>query len=254
MTSLIETEHEILGIGSEFLPPEAIKVRDGAELTLTERVAYTTWLAEQCEIMASETTCRETPECQASSEGHCTCPHVVAAEAAAEAAAAARDAARAALRDSDEPREYEINDGNAWWTITSRPSTLKEDVAESVRDGDWDNSSSWWWHGVSRCELTGEEESHTVEMPAEEPECEEDEHDWHSPHSVLGGLKDNPGVWGKGGGVIVREVCAHCGVYRVTDTWAQDPQTGEQGLRAVSYEDADEDSLAWIAERRKGRS
>ena len=45
--------------------------------------------------------------------------------------------------------------------------------------------------------------------------------------------------------MIVREVCAHCGAYRTTDTWAQDQTTGQQGLTSVAYEDADDESIAW---------
>lgn len=84
------------------------------------------------------------------------------------------------------------------------------------------------------------------DIPAPEPPCVEGhEHDWQSPVSVVGGIKENPGVWGHGGGVIIREACSHCGYFRVTDTWAQDPETGEEGLREVSYEEPDEASLAW---------
>jgi hypothetical protein len=64
---------------------------------------------------------------------------------------------------------------------------------------------------------------------------------------VVGGHRDNPGVFGHDGGVIIREVCRHCAAYRVTDTWAQNPATGEQGLESVTYEEADEDSRAWAA-------
>lgn len=80
-----------------------------------------------------------------------------------------------------------------------------------------------------------------------EPDCEDGhKHDWRAPYSVLGGIKENPGVWGHGGGVIVRLVCAHCGAYKEIDTWAQDISTGEQGLRSVRYEPANDDSLAWV--------
>lgn len=83
----------------------------------------------------------------------------------------------------------------------------------------------------------------TVRIDPEEPECSAtDGHDWRSPHSVVGGVKENPGVWGHGGGVIITEVCRHCGVYRVTDTWATRPDTGDQGLRSVEYRPADERS------------
>lgn len=89
--------------------------------------------------------------------------------------------------------------------------------------------------------------TYTFEPP--EPDCAGgDEHDWQAPISVLGGVRENPGVWGHGGGVIIREVCANCGVYKETDTWAQNPDTGEQGLESVKYEPADELSLAWVEE------
>lgn len=92
-------------------------------------------------------------------------------------------------------------------------------------------------------------DSDTVTLEPEEPACEDGrEHDWQSPYSVLGGSRENPGVFGSGGGVIIREVCACCGRYRVTNTWAQRPDTGEQGLREVRYEPADAASLEWVGD------
>lgn len=92
----------------------------------------------------------------------------------------------------------------------------------------------------------------TIDIDPPEPDCVRgrDDHEWASPHDVLGGVAENPGVWGHGGGVVIREVCRHCGAYRETDTWAQDPGTGQQGLTSVSYEDADEASLAYVLARR----
>lgn len=60
-----------------------------------------------------------------------------------------------------------------------------------------------------------------------------------------------PGWWADddGGGVVCREVCRHCGAYQVTDSWAQDMCDGEQGLTAVTYEEADAASLAWVGGR-----
>jgi hypothetical protein len=80
-----------------------------------------------------------------------------------------------------------------------------------------------------------------------EPDCiDDDDHDWQTPHAVLGGLKENPGVRGNGGGVIVRRVCARCGCYRTTNTWATNPSDGTP-MTSVSYEEADENSQAWVA-------
>jgi hypothetical protein len=93
-----------------------------------------------------------------------------------------------------------------------------------------------------------DEKTHTIAIHPDEPYCTESDHDWHSPHKVVGGIKSNPGVQGHGGGVLITEVCVHCGCYRVMDTWAQNPETGEQGLESVEYLDADDQSLAWIEE------
>lgn len=144
--------------------------------------------------------------------------------------------------------------------------TAAEAAREYVNDGDWGDRSttSWirvyvWRMGLyledgAVNEATIDREPHTVMLAAEEPECEEGEdHDWQSPLRVVGGIAENPGVWGHGGGVIITEVCAHCGTYRVTDTWAQDPETGEQGLRSVEYRDADDASLAWARAGDAGR-
>lgn len=80
-------------------------------------------------------------------------------------------------------------------------------------------------------------DSSRIEIEPEQPGCVEgEEHDWQSPYEILGGSKENPGVWGHGAGVFIHEVCMRCGCERVTDTWAQDPDTGEQGLCSVRYE------------------
>lgn len=70
-----------------------------------------------------------------------------------------------------------------------------------------------------------------------EPDCHDGaEHDWQSPHEIVGGDKKSPGVWGHGGGVVIVECCLRCGCARRTDTWAQDPITGQQGVESVTYE------------------
>ena len=82
------------------------------------------------------------------------------------------------------------------------------------------------------------------------PPCSGGGHKWESPYSLIGGLRENPGVWGNGGGVIYRECCSHCGAFRETDTWATDPETGEQGLTSVTYSEPTEASMRWV--ERKG--
>lgn len=65
-----------------------------------------------------------------------------------------------------------------------------------------------------------------VYLPPEEPKCSELEHDWQSPIALVGGIESNPGVWGKGGGVIIKEVCVNCGCLKKVDTWSQNSQDG----------------------------
>jgi len=161
---------------------------------------------------------------------------------------------------------WTADDGNAEVEFAAADSG-EEAAQEYVDEGDWGDRSKTAWIDVSAwrrayalvqiddddeevVELMVDHERHIITIEAEEPECVGDhEHDWRSPYRILGGLQENPGVWGHGGGVIIREVCAHCGRYRVTDTWSQNPSNGQQGLQSVSYEDADDDSRDWIAQR-----
>lgn len=157
---------------------------------------------------------------------------------------------------------YVADDGNCEVEYADAESAA-EAAQDYVDGGVWDDvdSTSWihvyaWRRGYvldedgDLVQLTIDREAHTIEIEPDEPECvDSDGHDWQSPYDVLGGIPENPGVWGNGGGVIIREVCAHCGRYRETDTWAQDPSTGEQGLTSVRYEDADEASERWADEQ-----
>ena len=116
-----------------------------------------------------------------------------------------------------------------------------EQAEEWVRDGDWDVSGGTIWvHAyLTVIDDDGEISGHriTAQIDPESPLCDDgQEHDWQAPYSIVGGIKENPGVWGHGGGVMITEVCMICGCERVTDTWAQDPETGEQGLDSVQYE------------------
>lgn len=122
-----------------------------------------------------------------------------------------------------------------------------------VAGGDFDASEGTIWINVTVtpiAEKTGEEldedqQRIKVAVDPDEPECTAEAHVWRTPYSILGGLKENPGCWGHGGGVIQKSVCACCGKYRIEDSWAQDMETGEQGLNSVKYEEADEQSEAW---------
>lgn len=147
------------------------------------------------------------------------------------------------------PRPWELyEEGHHYATITADSAEEALDEARDnvdrsnypTEDADGNETGETLWIDVRVvCRLTGEEETATVTCDAEEPECPEHaRHDWQAPHEIVGGIKENPGCWGHGGGVICHEVCMHCGAGRKTDTWAQRHDTGEQGLTSVSYEPA----------------
>lgn len=155
-----------------------------------------------------------------------------AAAAAVDAAEAVRDAARDAYRDSDEPRLWSTSDGGGTVEIEASPSELGEKVEADWSDC-WDDDGdrgTWWCHVTCRCEATGEQVDVRVEIAPVEPDCADgNDHDWRHRHVI-----------GNGGGVIVTEVCRHCGKRRITDTWAQDRGDGSQGHTSVAYEAPEE--------------
>jgi hypothetical protein len=141
------------------------------------------------------------------------------------------------------PNVTHADDGNAELMY---PDTTAEDAAnEYIESGDWgDRDETQWikvYTWIEGIDAKGEivrinDESYLITLDPIEPDCDGDqEHDWQSPYEIVGGIKENPGVWGHGGGVTITEVCIHCGCERFTDTWAQNPETGEQGLTSVAY-------------------
>lgn len=167
------------------------------------------------------------------------------------AAEAALDAALAALLESGEPKTYELHEdcgGDESITAASLDEAM-ERWRTWASEGDYgEQRATIWIHGAVDDE-SGEFHPMSLEIDPAEPACEDDEeHDCHSDISVVGGLDENPGVQGHGGGVVITEHCAHCGLYRVRDTWAQDPETGEQGLESVRYRESDEASIDYTWE------
>lgn len=75
----------------------------------------------------------------------------------------------------------------------------------------------------------------TFKLEPDEPRCSAAQHDWQSPLEIVGGIQENPGVYGHGGGVTIDECCMHCGCRKFTDTWATDPSNGTQGHETVCY-------------------
>lgn len=140
---------------------------------------------------------------------------------------------------------WHADDGNC--ELTFECDTGEEAATRYVKGGDWGVTNSTTWVNVSAwqtgIDADGDlvrmyEEWHKVTIDPKEPDCYNNEdHEWESPYELLGGLEENPGVWGHGGGAWCETVCLRCGCRRQTDSWAQDSEDGEQGLYSVTYEE-----------------
>jgi hypothetical protein len=113
----------------------------------------------------------------------------------------------------------------------------REEAEYWVLGGGYDASEGTVWVDTQIVSTDGEVlETVTTTVNPSEPKCIPGwTHEWAAPHWLVGGIECNPGVWGHGGGVIIREACLRCGCQRTTDTWAQRRDTGEQGLTSISY-------------------
>ena len=115
----------------------------------------------------------------------------------------------------------------------------RDAAREYVDTGNWDEvTCTCFIHLSVRLESDedGWEQIRITQNPTPPPCKSVEEHEWTSPWRIVGGLKENPGVWGNGGGVRITEVCQKCGCGKNTDTWATDPYDGSQGNTIVSYE------------------
>ena len=104
------------------------------------------------------------------------------------------------------------------------------------RECDYGSDDKTFWVDTLVISKNGEEVFVTTTIHPSEPKCSKKKHKWEALYEKVGGLKENPGVFGVGGGVIIKEVCKHCECRKETNTWAQRSDTGEQGLTSISYE------------------
>lgn len=133
-------------------------------------------------------------------------------------------------------KEWElVEDGYGYLTYFG---TIGAALEEAVKNCEHQDPTRTEFHDLEvRCELTEERDRMTHVFQAEPPKCiHEDGHDWQAPYRIVGGIRQNPGVWGNGGGVVCNECCMHCGCRRRTDTWATNPADGTQGHTVVEYE------------------
>ena len=142
-----------------------------------------------------------------------------------------------------------------------------EQAEDWAREGEYGDVESTIWVDVYIEDCAHERlGTVTASIDPPEPDCVGGrEHEWSDHYDLVGGCKSNPGVFGNGGGVRCHYACVRCGCGRVTDSWAQRRDTGEQGLDSVEYEpgryagrlwslpgdgfcfDDDEARTAWLA-------
>ncbi len=153
---------------------------------------------------------------------------------------------------SDESENFVMYEDGGTYPLEA--STLDDAIAEAVestRSAHLDDmiaepTSATVWRdvnvghpGVDSDDIS----SKTVKIDPVEPKCKcRHGHDWVQ-FSVVG----------NGGGVICHDRCSWCGVVMITDTWAQRPDTGEQGLRSVSYPNLDDYQADETIARRVGK-
>jgi len=105
-------------------------------------------------------------------------------------------------------------------------ATTRAAAQKYVDSAEWgEHDKTFWVNVYVRARHRKHETVHKVRVDPPEPKCTRRSHQWGESR-----------VWGHGGGVRINEACRHCGWCRITDTWAQDPVDGEQGLESVEYQ------------------
>lgn len=150
-------------------------------------------------------------------------------------------------------KHYRISSDNVSEIIEAQDRSEAEGIAtEWIKDGDWGDGKfrvSVVLQEVDELqEDIGDHWAIEVEVgdDPEPPDCREDyDHEWVSPVEVVGGIKENPGVWSTGGTTFVtKDVCRHCGVYRKRTDYGSQRNPGQ--CDKVEYLDPDEASLAYV--------
>lgn len=118
-------------------------------------------------------------------------------------------------------------------------ATKRREAAEAyVEGGEWGDpcedtvwitTSTWQRFTLGGCRVDDHASSCAVKVSIEpiEPECAEgQEHDW----------QDHGHDRCHGAGIVGSVRCRYCGAVRITDTYAQDPEDGEQGMTSTRYD------------------
>lgn len=146
------------------------------------------------------------------------------------------------------PREARAYDDHESWPAYRNKDQTWQDVADEMM---WEAETGLWLDLEARGPYTIAIEDEDGEWLAEAtgiigppiPDGISNDTEWKSPHHIVGGLKENPGVFGSGGGVVITEIDPATGVTRTTHTWDQGwTGTGEpvETERYTKLEDSDD--------------
>ncbi|MCH8517910.1 MAG: hypothetical protein LAT68_16530 [Cyclobacteriaceae bacterium] len=129
---------------------------------------------------------------------------------------------------------------DSYHTSSITANTPEEAAEAFCSDFDSSERSVAYRVVVSGGTLGEEADEHIVVAHPPEPRCDaacDGQHRWQSPHALVGGIEQNPGVWGTGGASLrIEEVCVLCGTKRVTTTPNQGFES-EHDHTTISYEE-----------------
>ena len=125
---------------------------------------------------------------------------------------------------------YTCDDGNC--PVEIKAATPREAAQQYVDGGDWGEFDRTRWINVHVYDAGGDHVGqYKIQVDPPAPPCAEGHaHDW------VDGL-----TRGNGGGVVVESQCRWCGAQKTHNTWAQDPEDGEQGFTTTEYAPASPD-------------
>lgn len=152
------------------------------------------------------------------------------------------------------PRRFKVKTDNCDEIFESEDMDSAKEWAEDwLSDGEYGDKPCYVNASVVELDEDDEEIGFQEDIEFEwegnvvTPDCDhEDGHDWQEPYEVVGGCKENPGVFGLSGAQIKStSVCSRCGMYRVY-TSASTPGNYPKEPEKYEYEDADERSMEWV--------
>lgn len=126
-----------------------------------------------------------------------------------------------------------------------------EATREWIRDGDWGKDPAYVQAWVS--EKDSDEETYVEVLVNKDgpgpPDCVDGhEHAWRTSYELVGGSRENPGIWSmQGTQIMARSVCARCGMYQRYVSESTPRQYPHEPAHST-YEAADEASLTWVAD------